>query len=311
MKNQTQNSLFTILNGKMRSFAHDFRESSKQLFVDDNGDLIHSGEFGTYREKLTREFIGNFIPQRLGVDTGFLMNSDGKISSQCDIVIYDKSVTPLLKNDNLQTFFPIESVCAIGEVKSKLKLCELKDALLKLANHKSLRDSLYNPTYVNNAKINDIFRDEYSPHLDELDQIFTFLICDSFDFAINKENFEDIAGCYVAGTPKRPISYKHNLILSINNGLVAYLYKETLYQFPLKSKVIQNYGGSDKLQNISLGTNKLSSRAIFPSEGSFEHLRHFCTMLHTAMHLVSTFFPDMSRYVPTSEDVRIMDFDED
>lgn len=43
------------------------------------------------------------------------MNSENKISTQCDIIIYDINH----KTEN-QKFFPIETVIAVGEIKSDL-----------------------------------------------------------------------------------------------------------------------------------------------------------------------------------------------
>jgi len=301
--------MFTLLDEKIKNFSHDFQSHSKQLFVDEGGNLVHSGEFGMYREKLAREFISNFIPQRMGIDTGFLINSQGKISTQCDIVIYDKTATPLMRSDNLQTFFPIESVCAVGEVKSKVTLAELKEALIKLTKHKALRDSIFEPVYVYNGKGDGEFRDIYKPELDERDQIFTFVICDSFDFDISKKNLQHISECYSQNNPKRPDNYKHNLILSVRDGLIAYLYEgNILYGFPTKAKLILDYSEGAAQPGMRLSARKLSSRIILPRSDKFSHLRHFCTLLHSAMHVISVLFPDMSRYIEADGEVNFMDF---
>ncbi|WP_395940713.1 DUF6602 domain-containing protein [Bacillus sp. CH30_1T] len=52
------------------------------------------------------------------------------VSSQCDVIIYNEKNT-ILKEDH--PFFNIETVVAIGEVKSTLNTNELKTLLLCIA----------------------------------------------------------------------------------------------------------------------------------------------------------------------------------
>lgn len=137
---QNDSPLQALLDQKILNFVSAFCDSSRQMFVNTEGVLIHPGEFGTYREAITKEFLKAFVPQRLGIDSGFVINTTGRVSTQCDLVMYDKSSTPLLNNENLQRFFPAESVCAVGEVKSVLSLAGLKSALRKLA---AVKESLH------------------------------------------------------------------------------------------------------------------------------------------------------------------------
>ncbi len=79
---------------------------------------------GDYTEQRFRSLLSSLLPQRFGVTTGHIMNSEKKISPQCDIIIVDKMVVhTLLPFDSKDIFFdivPMESVVAIFEVKSKL-----------------------------------------------------------------------------------------------------------------------------------------------------------------------------------------------
>jgi hypothetical protein len=108
----------------------------KNIFSNDNGKLIHPGEFGIYREAICKRFLEFIIPKKLSIDNGFLINTNNEVSTQCDIVIYDSKHTPLVQSNELQRFFPIETVCAIGEVKSTLSKAQLKETLLKLSKVK-------------------------------------------------------------------------------------------------------------------------------------------------------------------------------
>lgn len=304
-KQQSDNALSILLDEKIRSFVASFIDSSRRLFADEHGKLVHSLEFGVYRERVVGEFLKLFMPERMGMDTGFVVNSAGSISSQCDIVIYDKTVTPLIRDDQLQRFFPIESVCAVGEIKSRLSLAELKEALRKLAKLKSLRDSLYMPSYTYTLKVEGIHGSKFEPERDELDQIFTFLICESFEFNVQK-HLREIVDCYNEQHPKHPFCHRHNVILSLRDGLLAYLHPSgALFQFPSQLQTLVEEGGIHSRQ-VSL----LKHRLILPTDGqSIEHLRHFCTLFHQGLTSVSVFYPDMGRYIQSKEDVVFVDLE--
>lgn len=309
-KHQTYNAISSLLDEKMNHFKLSFNESSRQLFADSEGKLVHPGEFGEYRESITKDFLSALIPQRMGIDSGFVVTSSGDISTQCDLVIYDKSVTPLLKTENLQRFFPIESVCAVGEVKSVLSLADLKKALRKLAKVKSMRDSLFEPTYIYCSKKSGDFG-EFQPELDEKDQIISFLICESFDFDL-KENFSKILACYKEELPQRPFCHRHNLILSIEDGLLAYLHPEGyLFQFPSKITDIYDYQADGPPKFIKTSPNRLKNRLVLPNTNSLEHIRHFSTLFHQGISLVSVLFPDMSEYIQAKEDVTFVDLEQE
>lgn len=307
-KQQNTNALQALLNEKMRIFADSFCGSSRQLFADCNGNLVHPGEFGAYREAITKDFLRALVPQRMAIDSGFVITSTGSISTQCDLVIYDISATPLLQNENRQRFFPVESVCAVGEVKSVLSLADLKAALLKLASVKSLRDSLHAPSYTYTVKEEGL-QSKYEPHLDERDQIITFLICEKFSFDINKHAM-DVLACYVEDHPLRPANLRHNLILSIKDGLMVYLHPSgTLFQFPVKSTAIVAGNNEAEMHVTRIESRWLKNRLVLPLLDSHEHIRHFSTMLHQGLFSVSVLFPDMGRYILAEEDVQFKDMD--
>jgi hypothetical protein len=307
-KQQAGNALQALLDEKMRVFADAFCDGSRRLFVDDSGRLVHPGEFGSYREDVTKDYLRAFVPQRMAIDSGFVVTASGRISTQCDLIIYDRSVTPLLQNDNRQRFFPIESVCAVGEVKSVMSLTDLKAALLKLAGVKLLRDTLYDPSYVHCAKENGL-ASKYEPHRHELDQVVTFLICEAFSFDI-ADKMEEVLSCYVQDHPKYPSNLRHNFVLSIRDGLLTYLHPSgTLFAFPSKSTEVAHFDNTAELQRLTIEARRMKNRLVLPFPGSFEHLRHFSTMLHQALTTVSVLFPDMGRYIQAQDDVRYKDVD--
>ncbi|MPV71504.1 DUF6602 domain-containing protein [Burkholderia sp. BE17] len=307
-KQQAGNALQALLDEKMRVFADAFVDGSRRLFVDDKGALVHPGEFGSYREAITKDYLSAFVPQRMAIDSGFVVTASGRISTQCDIVIYDRSVTPLLQNDHKQRFFPMESVCAVGEVKSVLSLGDLKTALRKLAGMKSLRDTLYEPSYVHCSKKQGL-ASIYEPHRDERDQIVTFLLCEAFSFDI-ADNLEEVLACYMQEHPQYPSNLRHNFVLSIGDGLLTYLHPSgTLCQFPSRLTEVVHFDNTEEPQRVTLEARRMKNRLVMPLPGSFEHLRHFSTMMHQALMVVSVLFPDMGRYIQAQDDVLYKDVD--
>lgn len=109
----------------------------------------HSATRGVLYEKLIRDFLRDFLPQRFYVGSGQVLSShpasdtDGfpqYLSRQTDIVIFDNFNHPvLLPNYEL---FPIEGVLAVIEVKSKLQKTTLvgtKKEVGALANIESTK----------------------------------------------------------------------------------------------------------------------------------------------------------------------------
>lgn len=300
------NAVATLLDEKIANFYNSFINSSRRLFFRPDGTPIHNGEFGGYREEVSRALVSQFAPERMAVDTGFVVTSGGRVSTQCDIVVYDMTATPMIRNDNNQRFFPVESVCAVGEVKSVLDLGGAKAALRKLAAIKSLRDSLHKPTYVHCAK-DEGDGDGFRPEVDERDQMITFLICEKFSFKIEK-NLRELVDCYLEEHPKWPCCNRHNIILSVEDGLLCYLHSSGVaYPFPSK---LTDFEDESIPGNFVMRPALLKHRWIQPKAGSIEHIRHFCSMLHTSLTAVSVLFPDLAKYIQGKEDVTFIDLDQ-
>lgn len=298
------NAIAAILDEKIFNFREGFLASSRRMFFRLDGSPVHNGEFGGYREELVRTLVAQFVPERMAVDTGFVVTSGGRISTQCDVVIYDRTCTPFIRNADRQRFFPVESVCAIGEVKSILSFAEAKAALRKLAAVKGLRDVLHQPSYVHCAK-EEGAGSPYQPETDELDQLVSFLVCEKLDFDI-RQLLPGLMDCYVEELPHRPFCHRHNMLLSVTDGLGGYVLPNgVLYPFPSKSHVSISEGGAGVMR-----PQRLQNRWLQPAAQSIEHIRHFCSLLHTALAVVSVLFPDLARYIEASEDVAFLDFDQ-
>lgn len=208
------NKIFnSLLDEKIASFIRGFSDTAKQTFLDNSGKLIHPGEYGRYRESCCKDFLQYFIPRRLDIEEGFIINAQDEVSTECDIVIYDKNNTPLIQSKELQKFYPVETVAAVGEIKSTLTKKQLKDALEKLSRVKALRKGDLTSGFLNRDN-----SDSYDPTRNPKDTLFTFLICEKFDFD-QKDLAVTLNNIYSKGVAP---NHRHNLLLSLKDGLATY-----------------------------------------------------------------------------------------
>jgi hypothetical protein len=257
-------------------FRHSFSSISRATFYDEEtGRLIHAYEFGTYREAICRDFLKFFIPGRLDIAQGFLINAENKVSSQCDIIVYDSNSTPLIQSESRQRFFPVETVCAVGEVKSRVSKDELRGALKRLSFAKQMREDIDQPLVIWQKKPHPFDPETY---LD--DQLFTFVICEKLDFSLSSGSIEKL---YEDGLPHR---HKHNMILSIEDGLLLYYYEPDRYysQWPVV------YPNNTVVE--------LNHHALIPTSGhELIHFKGFATNMFLAMSSATVLFPDAVLYL--------------
>ena len=79
--------------------------------------ITHNATMGNINEKYFIDMIKNYLPDRYAIDTGIVIDSEGKTSDQIDIIIFDNQYTPTLLDQNDHRYIPAESVYAIFEVK--------------------------------------------------------------------------------------------------------------------------------------------------------------------------------------------------
>lgn len=258
-----------ILNKKISNFVSEFSYDSKDFFNNNESQLIHPGEFGIYREKIVKDLLKCILPQRLEIGTGFLINKEGKISTQCDIIIYDKNICPNIENHG-QTFFPIECVVAIGEIKSDLTTTKFKESLKKLQKNKKIREAISS-----NPKVS--YRKAYNSIIDvkkcNEDSIVTFLICNKIDEINNP--IKTIKNAYNINDYS-----KHNLILSIEDGTFMYIYNNNPISYPLFD--------NNKSTDIFIPAN--------PSL-SYDHIVKFLYFLSSSVSQNTIFIPEIYDYI--------------
>jgi hypothetical protein len=263
-----------LIEEKIEVFKKSFSNAKEIFYNPETERLIHPGEFGIYREKAVENFISSFIPNKLKIDSGFVINNNDEISHQCDLVIFDSGLTPNIHSSNNQRFYPIETTVGVGEVKSIVNSKEdLREALLKLSKVKVMRENIIDP-FVHQqlgkgSKIN------YSPTDNPHDQIFTFLICEKFNFNI-KDQFNTPEEAMSYFYPETDNRFRHNLILSIMDGLFIYVSDIGNIGYPV------------------LGSN-LKSGFVLPKEDL--HFMEFILATMTILGFTTILSPDLKHYI--------------
>lgn len=193
----------TIFDREIKQFVGYFVEDANSLFKDEKNKLIHPGEFGKYREESCKNMLQLVLNNQVTIDDGFVITSDDAITTQCDIIVYNSRVSPII-TDGISNIFPAEEVRLIGEVKSTLDKKAYIQALRKLAENKKVILEGRKGFIENNRFENKVYN-----------TIGTFLICSKLNFDYKQLSYEEIYD----GIGRE---YWHNAILSIEDGLLYY-----------------------------------------------------------------------------------------
>lgn len=103
----------------------------------------HNLTSGTANEIILRGFINEFLPKKYAAGQGFIcdpVSSNGLVSRQCDILIYDQIDYPLVHNEgDVKVVWP-ESARLVIEVKTTLTKKGLEDALNNIKDAKNVNE---------------------------------------------------------------------------------------------------------------------------------------------------------------------------
>lgn len=83
--------------------------------------ISHCGSMGDATEERWIEFLNTYLPDRYDVDKAIVIDAQGNVSDQIDIVVYDNLYTPFIFNKDGFKYVPAESVYAVFEVKQDLE----------------------------------------------------------------------------------------------------------------------------------------------------------------------------------------------
>lgn len=102
-------------------------------------NLTHAPTLGGVTEQRWAQLLTTYLPKRYCVSPAFVLDSEGSISDQIDLVIYDRHFSPFLFHQEGATYIPAESVYAILEVKQELSRENIRYAGAKIASVRRLK----------------------------------------------------------------------------------------------------------------------------------------------------------------------------
>ena len=82
--------------------------------------IKHPTSKGDSLENVWIEWLQKYLPSRYNVDKAIIIDSEGNLSEQMDLVIYDQWFTPFVLTQNGIHYIPAEGVYAVFEVKPDL-----------------------------------------------------------------------------------------------------------------------------------------------------------------------------------------------
>jgi len=85
-----------------------------------NRKIPHSGAKGNATELRWLDFFSCYFPKRYNFSKGFVIDSNGNLSDEIDIIVYDRQYSPFFFNKDGILYIPAESVYAVFEVKQKI-----------------------------------------------------------------------------------------------------------------------------------------------------------------------------------------------
>jgi hypothetical protein len=217
-------------------------------------EVSHPGESGAAREAAVRRVLCGYLPGRVAVDTGFVIDAKGQESRQLDIVIYDKSITSGFVVSDVR-YFPCEAVIAVGEVKSSITSVDaMEDSLAKVESAKAL-DRSYDGTneLVTGPGISLSTLPKFNHRANFRDQIFGFIFTRT---AMTKER---TIGCVQSYNSARERHLWPNLFCAYQDYLVSYENAKGLSPSPMDASNLYCTDESERPQLALLFVTILSS----------------------------------------------------
>lgn len=95
----------------------------------------HPVAIGENKEVAIYKQLEAVLPNGLAVGSGFVFDITGAVSGQCDIILYEKdfAIRCPINGDDRNCYYNVESVVAVGEIKSTITTKEYADCLKKFA----------------------------------------------------------------------------------------------------------------------------------------------------------------------------------
>lgn len=118
------------------------KQSALAAFLEESGTIPHPTGNGDNSEGSWKKFFKEILPGKYGVDKGYVIDYEGNVSEQIDLIIYDALYSPFVLVSNTgEKFIPAEAIYAIVEVKPNINKANIEYANKKIQSVKELKRS--------------------------------------------------------------------------------------------------------------------------------------------------------------------------
>lgn len=153
----------------------------------------HTVANGSSKEKSVISKLKDILPKGIEVGKGFVYDSYGQVSNQCDIVIYEKDfcIKLAINDDEENSYYNCESVIAVGEIKSCIGERELVDCCKKFVNLNKLKRYVdsenlsSNRQYMSKMALSHNFNNAEIERT-QFDRIYKFILCEKNNLSFEK-----------------------------------------------------------------------------------------------------------------------------
>lgn len=185
-----------------------------KLFADEANSLVEAREkciklhgtddirsAGDEVEISVREFFQRNLPKRFYVTHGHLIDHSGAVSPQIDLIVSDNTTIPaLMRAKDGTEYIPIDSVYAIGEIKSsfyksKNYISDFSDSLkyIRTEMNRSLVENTIHGGVKNDSLLRDMVLGRPNKHLNSLFSFIFFVSSGDFTIESLEKDFSKIA----------------------------------------------------------------------------------------------------------------------
>lgn len=128
----------------IEDIMENYLKMEKEIVTELNYEVTtHYGTAGTNREEIWKELFRRIVPKKFNITRSvFIIDSNGNVSKEVDIAIYDEQYTPYIFNYGTIKFIPVEAVAAVVQCKSEnLDNQNLKEWVNSIENLKTSTNS--------------------------------------------------------------------------------------------------------------------------------------------------------------------------
>jgi hypothetical protein len=113
-------------------------EEIQQRLATARGAIWHPGSKGDASERVWLSLFQKYLPQRYQAEKAHVVDSNGNVSQQIDMVIFDRQYSPFIFICEDEKFIPAESVYAVFEAKQTINLAHVGYAREKVTSVRKL-----------------------------------------------------------------------------------------------------------------------------------------------------------------------------